>query len=164
MNSASAWWSRSKSRRAPADVDARLGQRLLVLAALALIGALIALAVTNRGESSGPSTNALPDAAPAPGGDWYHALAAAAPVPKKSRRTACGQTLDDKTMGIAHPTLPCNAKLYIEFAGKRVLTQVIDRGPYGRGREFQLTKALADKIGLHDVQEIRWRFAVDSTS
>jgi hypothetical protein len=142
-------------------MNAQLGQRLLALAGLALIGALAALAVTNRGGSTGPSTNALPDAAPAPGGGWYHALAAPAPLPKKPRRTSCGQTLNDKTVGLAHPTLPCNAKLFIEFGGKRVLTAVIDRGPYGAGREFQLTKALADQIGLHDVQEIRWRFAVE---
>ena len=142
-------------------MDAPLGQRLLVLAGLALIGALVALAITNRGGSTGPGTNALPDAAPAPGGGWYHALAAPAPLPKKSRRTACGQKLDAQTLGLAHPTLPCNAKLYIEFGGKRVLTQVIDRGPYVAGREFQLTKALAEKVGLHDLQRIRWRFAVE---
>jgi rare lipoprotein A (peptidoglycan hydrolase) len=41
-----------------------------------------------------------------------------------------------------------------------VLTQVIDRGPYAPGREFQLTKALADEIDLHGVQPIKWRFAV----
>ena len=142
-------------------MNPQLGQRLLALVGLALIGALIALAVTNRGGSTGAATNALPDAAPAPGGGWYHALAAAAPLPKKSRRTACGQTLNDKTVGLAHPTLPCNAKLFIEFGGKRVLTQVIDRGPYVAGREFQLTKALAEKVGLHDLQRIRWRFAVE---
>ena len=145
-------------------MNAQLGQRLLALAGVALIGVLIALAVTNHGGSAGSATNALPDAAPAPGGGWYRALAAPAHVPKKPRRTACGQTLDAKTVGLAHPTLPCNAKLFIEFRGKRVLTQVIDRGPYAKGREFGVTKALADQIGLHDVQQIRWRFAVEPES
>jgi rare lipoprotein A (peptidoglycan hydrolase) len=139
-------------------VSAALGFRLLALAALALVGALIALAVTDRGGTTAP-TNALPDAAPAPGGGWYHAIAAPAPASQKTRRTACGETLDARTVGLAHPTLPCNVKLFIEYGGKRVLTQVIDRGPYIAGREFQLTKALADKIGLHSVAEIRWRFA-----
>lgn len=135
-----------------------LGFRLLALAGLALIGALIALAVTNRSGTSA-QTNALPDAAPAPGGGWYHAVAAPAPTPQRERRTACGQTLNAKTVGLAHPTLPCNVKLFIEYGGKRVLTQVIDRGPYVAGREFQLTRALADKIGLQRIAVIRWRFA-----
>jgi rare lipoprotein A (peptidoglycan hydrolase) len=50
-------------------------------------------------------------------------------------------------------------KVYIAYGGTRVLTQVIDRGPFVPGREFDITKALADKIGLHGTQPIRWTFA-----
>ena len=49
--------------------------------------------------------------------------------------------------------------VYISFGGHRVLTQVIDRGPNAPGREFNVTKALADEIGLHGTRSIRWSFA-----
>jgi hypothetical protein len=39
------------------------------------------------------------------------------------------------------------------------LTQVIDRGPNAPGREFVLTKALADEIDLHATRRIEWSFA-----
>ena len=55
--------------------------------------------------------------------------------------------------------LPCGAKIYLAFGRKRVLTQVVDRGPAEPGREFDLTPALARLIGLHGVQAVRWAFA-----
>ena len=48
-----------------------------------------------------------------------------------------------KTVGVAHPVLPCGVKIYVEYKGKQVLTQVIDRGHTVPGREFDLTQALA---------------------
>jgi len=36
---------------------------------------------------------------------------------------------------------------------------VIDRGPYTQGREFDLTDALARRVGLRGVQEIHWSYA-----
>jgi hypothetical protein len=140
-------------------VRPQLALRVLALAALALIAGVIALATRDDGGSDRPS-GALPEPAPAPGGGWYRALAAPAPLPRKQRRTACGATLGRKTLGVAHPVLPCNVKIFIEYGDKLVLTQVIDRGPYAQGREFDLTKALADRIDLHGTQPIKWRFAV----
>jgi hypothetical protein len=141
-------------------VTPAVAQRLLILAGLALVGAVIALAATHDDGNPKGATGALPDAAPAPGGGWYSALAAPARLPARSRRTACGQTLTPKTVGIAHPTIPCNVKIFIEYDGKEVLTAVIARGPYAPGREFQLTKALADEINLRGIQPIKWRYAV----
>jgi peptidoglycan lytic transglycosylase len=138
-----------------------LALRLLGLAALALVAGVIALAVTRNGDE-GEVTAALPEPAPAPGGGWYTALAGPAPAPRKPRRTACGALLGKDTLGVSHPVLPCNVKIFIEYSGKRVLTQVIDRGPAGAGREFDLTKALADKVGLHGLQTVKWRYAVAS--
>ena len=131
-----------------------LAQRTIGLAALALIAGVIALAVAKNGSHSANAT--LPRAG---GGRWYSALAAPARLPTKPRRTACGHVLNAKTLGVAHPVLPCNVKLYIEYGDKRVLTAVIDRGRDITGPEFHLTKALADSIGLHGTQPIRWRYA-----
>jgi rare lipoprotein A (peptidoglycan hydrolase) len=50
-------------------------------------------------------------------------------------------------------------KLYIDYEGRHVLTQVIDRGPSEPGREFDLTDALAKRLGLVGVQRITWSYA-----
>jgi hypothetical protein len=133
-----------------------LAQRMIGLAGLALIAGIIALAIAKNSSNS----NGLPASAAAPNGGWYRALAAPAPVPSRPRRTACGHELNAKTLGVAHPVLPCNAKIYIEYGDKRVLTAVIDRTSDIAGPDFHITKALADEIGLHGTQAIGWRYAV----
>jgi len=77
------------------------------------------------------------------------------------RATSCGYRLTAKTLGVAHPVLPCGAQVYLRFGNAQVLTRVIGRGT-GRAAEFALTQALADQIGLHSRQTITWRFAVPS--
>jgi Lytic transglycolase len=125
--------------------------RLLALAAVAVLAALVALALRN---SQGNDNEGLPTAV-----RWLDARAAPYGPTQTRRKTACGQPLTPKTLGVAHPVLPCGVKIYIEYRGHQVLTQVIDRGPSTPGREFDITKALADKIELHGVQHIRWGFA-----
>jgi len=77
----------------------------------------------------------------------------------ESLRTACGTPFLKTTEGVAHPVLPCGVRLYIRFNGREVLTQVVDRGPNVPGREFDITKALANRLDLHGTQTIQWRFA-----
>ena len=129
----------------------RLAQREVALAAVALLAAVVALAVSarTRGESS---------TLPAAYGS-YTALAGSSGAAAFGKRTACGTIIRAKTEGVAHPVLPCGAKLYISYNGKHVLTQVIDRGPYVPGRQFELTEALARLIGLTGVQRIGWSYA-----
>ena len=133
-----------------------LAQRLLGLAGVALVAGVVALAIER--DRSDSNATPLPEAAPAPGGGWFEALAVPARPPARPRATACGLRLTAKTLGVAHPVLPCKAQIYIEFGNKRVLTRVIGRGS-GAQSEFALTRPLADKIGLHSRQQIRWRFA-----
>ncbi len=135
-----------------------LAQRMIGLAGLALIAGILSLAIV---KSQSGSNNGLPASAAAPNGGWYQALAAPAPAPTKPHRTACGHELTAKTLGVAHPVLPCNAKIYITYGDKRVLTAVIDRTSDIAGPDFHLTKALADAIGLHGTQPIGWRYATD---
>jgi rare lipoprotein A (peptidoglycan hydrolase) len=125
-------------------------ERLFALAALALLAAVIAFA-------AGWSTTTR-HSSPHPVGD-YVALAASAGPSAVGRRTACGGVLKTDTMGIAHPTLPCGARIFIDFHGKHVLTQVVDRGPYQPGRQFDVTDALARLLGLQGVQQVRWSYA-----
>jgi rare lipoprotein A (peptidoglycan hydrolase) len=120
------------------------------LAAVALVAIAIALAVTNH---TGHSK--LPGAASA----WYSALAAPYAPSKGRTKSTCGVAIGPKTIGVAHELLPCGVKLYVEFNGKQVLTQVIDRGHTVPGREFDLTQALAKLLHVEGTQTIQWRFA-----
>jgi rare lipoprotein A (peptidoglycan hydrolase) len=132
-------------------VTTSAGLRAAALAGVALLGIAIALAVSHR---SGKK-----EELPAPAGQWYSALAAPY-VPSRARqKSACGVVIGPRTAGVAHPVLPCGAKIYIQFDGKQVLTQVIDRGHTAPGRTFDVTQALAKLLGLQGSQTIRWRFA-----
>ena len=62
-------------------------------------------------------------------------------------------------MGVSHPVLPCGAKIYISYGGAQVLTEVIDTKLKQPGRQFELTEALAQRLGIEGTQQIRWRFA-----
>ena len=127
-----------------------LAQRQAAIAGLALLTAAVSLAVT----SGRNHESTLP---PAIGS--YTALAGSSGPAVFGHRTTCGQILGPKVEGVAHPVLPCGVKLYITYKGIHVLTQVIDRGPYVSGREFDLTDALADRLGLTGVQRIQWSYA-----
>lgn len=68
---------------------------------------------------------------------------------------ACGGTLQPSTIGVAHKTLPCGTKLTIRYGNRTVRNvEVIDRGPYVAGREFDLTAALRNKLGFGGVGTI----------
>ena len=68
---------------------------------------------------------------------------------------ACGGTLQPGTIGVAHKTLPCGTKLTIKYGNETVKNvEVIDRGPYVAGREFDLTEALRNKLGFGGVGTI----------
>ena len=129
----------------------RLAQREVALAGLALLAIAVSLAVTAQ-------TRDTKSTAPQPEGS-YTALAGSSGPAAFGRRTACGGVIRPDTVGVAHPTLPCGARVFITYRGQTVLTQVIDRGPYVPGRKFDLTDALARRLGLRNVQEIHWAYA-----
>jgi rare lipoprotein A len=130
---------------------AGLAEHEIALAGLALLAAVVSLAVTaqtreGRGTSVGPEGS-------------YTALAGSSGPAAFGRRTACGGVIHPDTEGVSHPTLPCGARIFLSFHGTRGLTEVVDRGPYAPGRQFDLTDALARRVGLRGVQQIRWSYA-----
>jgi rare lipoprotein A len=129
----------------------RLAQREVSLAGLALLAIAVSLAVTAQTRDSSST-------APQPEGS-YVALAGSSGPAAFGRRTACGGVIRPETVGVSHPTLPCGARVFITFHGQTVLAQVVDRGPYVPGRQFDLTDALARRLGLRGVQEIHWAYA-----
>jgi rare lipoprotein A (peptidoglycan hydrolase) len=139
-------------------VTPALVQRTVWLAGICFVAAIAAVAITRR---DGGGTKKLPGAVVVPGtkNGYYTARAAPYSPTAAHPRTACGRPFLKTTQGVAHPVLPCGVRVYIRYHGKEVLTQVIDRGPNVPGREFDITKALANRLGLHGTQTIQWRFA-----
>jgi hypothetical protein len=136
-------------------VNPDLAQRLLVLAGATLVALVAALAVLEvRDDTEGA---AEPESVPAPGGGWYTALAGRYTLARGERRTECGYRR--RVAGVSHPVLPCGAKLTLRVRGRVVLTQVVDRDPGARNREFGITRPLARRLGVGPVERIRWRFA-----
>ena len=64
---------------------------------------------------------------------------------------ACGGQLTSATMGVANKTLPCGTWLTIRYGDRSVRVQVVDRGPYVAGREFDLTEATKQALGFEGV-------------
>jgi rare lipoprotein A (peptidoglycan hydrolase) len=128
-----------------------LAVREIALAGFALLAAAIALAVTaqtRHHKKTGPQAVGS-----------YLALAGSSGAAAFGRKTACGGVITQDTEGVAHPTLPCGARIFVTFHGHTVLVPVVDRGPYTSGRQFDLTDALARRLGLSGVQEIHWSYA-----
>ena len=63
-------------------------------------------------------------------------------------KTACGATLRHRTLGVAHKRLPCGTKVALRYHGHTVVVPVIDRGPYSRGVDYDLTEATAKRLGM----------------
>jgi rare lipoprotein A (peptidoglycan hydrolase) len=139
-------------------VRATLVQRAVSMAGITFVAAIAAVALTRRDADGNRN---LPSAVAVPGTEngYYSARAAPYGPTARRRRTACGQPFLKTTEGVAHPVLPCGVRVYVRFHGREVLTQVVDRGPNVPGREFDITKALANRLDLHGTQTIQWRFA-----
>ena len=107
--------------------------RLVALAAVALLAAVVALAATSRSarrrDDAAGGRRVVRRAAPGraarrPSASRPRAEASSAPTPRASRTRSCRAA----------------RKIYVTYGDTHVLTQVIDRGPYGPGREFDLTR------------------------
>ena len=66
---------------------------------------------------------------------------------RDAERTTCGTLLTDGSLGVAHPVLPCGAKLFLLHDGQEVLTEVIDNRMSSAQRQFELTPRLAAQLG-----------------
>jgi hypothetical protein len=64
------------------------------------------------------------------------------------QRTACGETLRRRTLGVASRTLACGTSVSIMFRNRVIVVPVIDRGPFGNGADWDLTIATARALGM----------------
>jgi hypothetical protein len=134
--------------------------RLVFLGAVALLGAVLALAAVER--LSDDSRAGLIGAV-APSG-WNVAFAGSRGPSGDAQRTTCGHVLTPESLGITHPVLPCGAKLVLRRGDTQVLSEVIDNTLVESGRQLEVTEALAEELGLEATAEIEWRFATEAST
>jgi rare lipoprotein A len=67
-------------------------------------------------------------------------------------RTASGEVTSSTGMTAAHRTLPFGTRVLVTNVGngKTVIVRIVDRGPYGRGRIIDLSRAAARELDMID--------------
>jgi rare lipoprotein A len=67
-------------------------------------------------------------------------------------RTASGEVTGSTGMTAAHRTLPFGTRVLVTNVrnGKTVIVRIVDRGPYGRGRIIDLSRAAARELDMID--------------
>jgi rare lipoprotein A (peptidoglycan hydrolase) len=137
-------------------VNAKLLERQVALGGVALLAALGSLALDRSAKPR--AAQPVPPAPPVAGRTYEAAVGVYGPG-FFGRTTTCGVELGRRTRGVAHPVLPCGARIIVSYRGREVEARVVDRGPYGTAQDFALTQALAADLGVAGVQIVRWRFA-----
>lgn len=152
---------RNDDRRRAGAIATR-PRRALLCAALVL--GLAAAAAPSQAMTGGASTVAFGGAPPA-GQDLtfspYRAARATWYGPGLyGRHTACGQVLTPTTIGVAHRRLPCGTTVKFSYHGHELITQVIDRGPYAKGRSWDLTNGAREALGFEGLDTVRYSVAL----
>jgi rare lipoprotein A len=61
--------------------------------------------------------------------------------------TANGERFNPDGMTAAHKTLPFGTKLHLTHNGRTAIVRINDRGPFIRGRQLDLSRGAARKLG-----------------
>lgn len=64
------------------------------------------------------------------------------------KRTACGQRLTRRLVGVANRRLRCGTQVQVSFRGRTIIAPVVDRGPFAHHAQWDLTAAAAKQIGM----------------
>jgi rare lipoprotein A len=66
-------------------------------------------------------------------------------------RTASGERFDPAAFTAAHRTLAFHSRVVVTNLanGKEVIVRINDRGPWGKGRIIDISRAAAHQIGMH---------------
>jgi rare lipoprotein A len=68
----------------------------------------------------------------------------------QGRKTSSGELFDLNKLTAAHKTLPLGSLVYLKVkkTGRSVLVRINDRGPWIKGRDFDLSEAAAERLGV----------------
>ncbi|HEX3172635.1 MAG TPA: septal ring lytic transglycosylase RlpA family protein [Solirubrobacterales bacterium] len=146
-----------RTRNRPGRKDRRWIALLLIVAASLAI-APVALAAETGGAS--PVASAGPSSADLSFSPFRYAGATWYGPGLYGRQTACGQTLQPQTVGVAHRDLPCGTAVKFVYRGRELVTRVIDRGPYANGSDWDLTNGARRALGFDGSGRIRYAVAL----
>ena len=59
-----------------------------------------------------------------------------------------------KLIGVAHKKLKCGTKVEIYYKGRTIVAPVVDRGPFRKGTEYDLTYAAAKKLKFQQTDSL----------
>jgi hypothetical protein len=93
---------------------------------------------------------------------WHPAIASTYGIGDRflGSHMACGGALTMTVMAVANKTLPCGTRVRLRVRGRTVVARVLDRGPYVRGRSFDLAPAVCRALGVCDgVFRVEWQKA-----
>lgn len=68
--------------------------------------------------------------------------------PCHGSQTACGEAFNMHQVSVAHKTLACGTPVRFCHEGKCLVAEVTDRGPYVKGRSFDLSLGAAKRLGI----------------
>jgi hypothetical protein len=143
------------------DRRGRKDQRWIVL--LIAAATLTIAPAAAEAETGGASPTASSGAVP--GGIAFTALRSADATwygpGLYGRQTACGQVLQPQTIGVANRDLPCGTAVKFVYRGRQLVTQVIDRGPYSGGNDWDLTNGARRALGFEGSDTIRYAVALN---
>src|SRR3954453_17687309 len=73
------------------------------------------------------------------------------------KRTSSGERFNTHALTAAHKSLPFGSRVLVtnERTGKSVVVRINDRGPYAHGRVIDLSKAVAQAVGISGVGKVK---------
>jgi rare lipoprotein A (peptidoglycan hydrolase) len=72
------------------------------------------------------------------------------------QKTACGQRMTPRVIGVASRTLPCGTLVLVRYGPHALTVPVIDRGPYAKnGAIWDLTAGAASALAITDTVRIK---------
>ena len=71
--------------------------------------------------------------------------------------TASGERHSSRELVAAHRTLPFGTRVRVEnlSSGRSVIVEIVDRGPFVRGRIIDLSTSAARRLGMSGLQRVR---------
>ena len=90
-------------------------------------------------------------------GDWKTGVASHYGRGSYGIRLASGVTIGPDSMIVAHKTLPFGTLVEFSYKGRTAVAKVADRGPYTKGRMWDLGPGTARVLGFQGVGDVRYR-------
>jgi len=80
----------------------------------------------------------------------------------QGRTTANGETFNKEALTFAHKDLPFGTMVIFYYKGNSAIARCNDRGPHIKGRHFDLSKKVADELGLVEkgVDDVEYKILV----